>query len=438
MRPADNIERLIKKLHDTTSAEMDERVLGDVLRALDESKKTSALTWPNVRRITMKNPLAKLAIAAAVIIIGALAFIMWTGTGPGIALADVLTRIEEVSAYMYQTSMTHSRQGDAEKSRTLEGHATTLISQDHGMKARMERIDPNTGESRLQEIYMLPQKKTMIMISPSEKKYMRMEFDDALLEKKLKENNDPRAMLKQVLKCDYKSLGRSTIDGIEVEGFQTTDPNYAGKALGHVDVKIWVDVRTWLPVRLEQDIQMDDTVHMHCISYDFQWDVAVDAAEFEPVIPDDYTSMTGGPIKIPAMNEEAAIAGLRLCLELGDDRYPEDLGVKTLTPLMQNNIAELKGLSEDDKKDLLKDPDTVKQFMDKMMPVLGLIGFHGMLVGENKDPAYYGQFVTPEDADLVLMRWKISDNEYRVIFGDLHAETVTADVLIELEMKLPK
>jgi outer membrane lipoprotein-sorting protein len=437
MRQADNIEQLIEKLHDTTSAEMDERVLGGVLRALDQSEKTSALTWPNVRRITMKNPLAKIAIVAAVTIVGVLAFIMWSGTGPGIALADVLSRIEEVKAYMYQTSMTHSRQGDADKPRPLQAHATTLVSQDYRMKLRMEYVDPNTGESRLQEMYMLPQKKTMIMILPNEKKYMRMEFDDALLEKKLKENNDPRAMLKQVLKCDYKSLGRSTIDGIEVEGFQTTDPDYAGKVLGDVDVKIWVDVRTWLPVRLEQDIEMHDTVHMHCISYDFQWDVAVGAAEFEPVVPHDYKSMVGGPIKIPAMNEETAIAGLRLCLELGDDRYPEDLGIKTLTLLMQN-VPKKKGLSEDGKKDLLKDPDTLKQSMDKMMPIIGLVGLHERLTDENKDPAYYGHLVTPQDADLVLMRWRISDNEYRVIFGDLHAETVTADVLTELEMKLPK
>ena len=444
MRPADNIERLIKNLHDTTSAEMDERVLGDVLRALDESEKTSALTWPNVRRITMKNPLAKVAVAAAVIIVGVLAVVMWTGTGPGIALAEVLTRIEEVSAYMYQTSMARFNQQDADKSSPLEeAHATTLMSQDYDMKSRMEYVDANTGVRQLQEMYMLPQKKTMIVISHNEKKYMRIEFDDALLEKKLKEHNDPRAMLKQVLKCDYKSLGRSTIDGIEVEGFQTTDPNYEGKALDQVDpevsvdVKIWVDIKTWLPVRSEQDIRMDDAVQMHCISYDFQWDVPVDAEEFTPVIPDDYKSMTGGPIKIPAMNDKAAIAGLRLCLELGDGRYPEDLSVKTLTSLVRN-APELKGLSEGDQKDLLKEPDMFKQFMDKMMPIIGLVRFHEMLVEEDEDAAYYGRFVTPEDADQVLMRWKISDNEYCVIFGDLHAETVTADVLAELEMNLPK
>jgi hypothetical protein len=36
------------------------------------------------------------------------------------------------------------------------------------------------------------------------------------------------------------------------------------------------------------------------------------------------------------------------------------------------------------------------------------------------------------------MRWKVSDKEYRVIFGDLHTQTVTAEKLAELEAALPK
>jgi hypothetical protein len=38
----------------------------------------------------------------------------------------------------------------------------------------------------------------------------------------------------------------------------------------------------------------------------------------------------------------------------------------------------------------------------------------------------------------VLLRWKVSDNEYRVIFGDLHAETITVEKLAKLEETLPK
>ena len=36
------------------------------------------------------------------------------------------------------------------------------------------------------------------------------------------------------------------------------------------------------------------------------------------------------------------------------------------------------------------------------------------------------------------MRWKVSDKEYRAIFGDLRAETVTPERLAELEAALPK
>ncbi len=36
------------------------------------------------------------------------------------------------------------------------------------------------------------------------------------------------------------------------------------------------------------------------------------------------------------------------------------------------------------------------------------------------------------------MRWKVSDNEYRVIFSDLHAQTVTAEVRANLEKNLSK
>jgi hypothetical protein len=64
--------------------------------------------------------------------------------------------------------------------------------------------------------------------------------------------------------------------------------------------------------------------------------------------------------------------------------------------------------------------------------------FYGLLQGDKKDPAYYGKTVTPKDTDKVLMRWKVSDNEYRVIYGDLHAETVTPEKLAELEKALPK
>lgn len=100
MRPAENVKRLIKNLQDTTSAQMDERVLGDVLRALEESKETSALKQPNIRRTIMKNPITKLAAAAMIIVgvgLGALLF----RSSSQITWADVLEQMRNVKTVSY-------------------------------------------------------------------------------------------------------------------------------------------------------------------------------------------------------------------------------------------------------------------------------------------------------------------------------------------------
>jgi hypothetical protein len=68
MRPAEDIKRLIKKLNDKTSAQMDERVLKDVVCALEETEKTSAPTKPNIRSKIMKNPIIKYAAVIAVVL----------------------------------------------------------------------------------------------------------------------------------------------------------------------------------------------------------------------------------------------------------------------------------------------------------------------------------------------------------------------------------
>jgi len=61
------------------------------------------------------------------------------------------------------------------------------------------------------------------------------------------------------------------------------------------------------------------------------------------------------------------------------------------------------------------------------------IRFYAGLVIEGKDPAYYGSKVTAEFPHAVLMRWKIEDGKYRIIFGDLTARDVSAGELAQLE-----
>ena len=445
MKPAEKIERLIKKSLYKASPEAYDKALGSFLQAVDAyEKQKPALTELNIWRIIMKSPITKLAAATLIIIACFTGLFFWKSTGSGIALADVLARVEKVKVFRCKGSFTMTGQIAPGKPYHWEVRYTNLTSQEYGTKVGIEKPDSSGGKILFAETYFYPQKKTLIKIGHTEKKYLRTELDDAEVErmqKELSRYNDPGAFLKEILACKHKSLGRSTIDGVDVEGFQTTDPNCHGGGSGfenpQVDVKVWVDVNTHLPVRYESLTsgldQMGNTMSHRFVMYDFQWDFPVASAEFKPpVIPDGYMVMVD---KLPGpVNEETAIQSLRQCVELLG-KHPESIIVappkglqseldKSDSPVATRLKEELKGLTEQERVDRLMDAGT---------PMRCLFRFYVGLIDDRKDPAYYGRTVTPKDADKVLLRWKLDNSRYRVIFGDLSIKNVTPEELAELE-----
>jgi hypothetical protein len=202
------------------------------------------------------------------------------------------------------------------------------------------------------------------------------------------------------------------------------------------EVKLWVDVKTLLPVRYEYDdvTQTGDntTQHFHMVDSDYKWNVTVDAAEFmPPPIPDGYVIEDHFP---EVANEENATQGLKQCVELFG-KYPQSIDFTylwseseksetTAALRLKDELKELTGLDRDNKK------------INALKPIRFLCKFYARLASEN--PVYYGKNITVKDTDKVLLRWKLSDNEYRVIYGDLHAETVSPERLAELEKNLSK
>jgi len=442
MKSAEDIKQCFRKSTLSTNRDRHEAIFAEIVRAQEQSEKTEPASsrlihWSSI----MKSPITKLAIAAVVIIACSIGLSLWRTTGSGIALADVLARVEQATAFRYRYRVTGE---DPNK----ETRRTCLISQEYGSKTTQEELDPNGGWRTVGESHLSPDRKSAIRILHKQKRYTRIEWDDVTAERMwMMSVNDPRTFLKRILACKYESMGRSTIDGIEVEGFQTTDPNFyhfgignqGGGLIGDVNQisvrKVWVDTKTRLPVRCDSTgAQKVEEFGM----YDFQWDVPVDAADFKPVIPDDYT---GTVVKFPAQqtNEETAIRGLKIWVELLG-KYPEIITPfnvtvlrsaleKSETPAAMRLKEEIKGLTEDEIR---------KKLVDFLMPIRGLAGFYNGLQYDKKDPGYYGKIVTPKDTDKVLMRWKLSDKEYRVIFGDLHAETISPERLAELENALPQ
>jgi hypothetical protein len=260
------------------------------------------------------------------------------------------------------------------------------------------------------------------------KRFSRTEFSDDLLARMKKQSNDPRELIRQMLGVKYTELGKSEIDGVEVDGFETTDPRASGGTTGDVKVTLWVDSKSWLPVLVEADMSINEQGRIRYTTHDYQWNVQVEKSEFEPVIPDDYEASPEDGMKWPEMTEEAAIEGLRLVADLVG-RYPKQASIvelmHELSPILYKRI----------KKD---HPDVTETELEtKMMETIGPIQsiglFYMTLVDDEKEPVYYGETVGPDDVEAVLLRWKISDDQCRVIFGDLSTMDVTAEQLAELE-----
>lgn len=438
MRPADEIENVVKKMSFKAGPEMDKELWAETSKARDEFQKaTLAPSQHNIGRIIMKSPLTKLAVAAVVIVACVIGISLWRTTGSGIALAEVLTRIEQVTGYMYQMK---SIVYDKEQQGTETTTATISISKEADLKMTITQVDsnnfqkpPNWGSSTVgAECYLLPTSNSIVFINHKQKKYSRFFIENPKHNLYKKQYNEPREIIKQILNCEHKSLGQSVIDGFTVEGFQTTDKNYQGGFFGQADtlpnkkvnVKLWVDVNTFLPVRLEEDIITSGDIgdiRIQDFSYDFRWNVIINPDDFEPNIPEDYSTHEGGDIVILSPNEENSIKGLKLFADCCG-KYPTDIKRSGVEYMINEGISDEEKIGK------------ANELLTSQAPA----DFYKTLVNENKEPVYYGDTVEPGDSSKLLLRWKQDDGQYRVIYGDLHAETVTAEKLAELEKALPK
>jgi len=123
-------------------------------------------------------------------------------------------------------------------------------------------------------------------------------------------------------------------------------------------------------------------------------------------------------------------------------RYPKNLNIMKLVGEMQEAQKEqmkqkrdaIENMTEEEKPAAIETfLATQQEMMKEMMPVKSVGQFYMTLIQEKRDPKYYGENVTMEDSDAILLRWRLDDGMYRVIFGDLSQRDVTAEELAELE-----
>ena len=96
MNPADQIERAIERLHITTRAETDKRILDDAFAALEKSaQKQSPHVGRSARRRTLRIRIAELAAVAAVILV-VFALFFGTPATEAVALGEIYEALGKV------------------------------------------------------------------------------------------------------------------------------------------------------------------------------------------------------------------------------------------------------------------------------------------------------------------------------------------------------
>lgn len=281
MRPAEDIKRLINNLNDTTSAQMDERVLRDALHALEESEKTtSAFTEPDIWRTIMRSSITKLA-AAAIIIAAIIGIYHFSNSTTSVAWGKVAEKVEKIHSYIYRERRSATSGPQKEGFEFIEPNTDNIIyySDDYG-----RRTDNFQNEELRFSIYTLPKENAIFSVMHLSKNYSRYPFSNEELGQ-----IDPREMVKQILLNDYVKLGRDTIDGVLVEGAELTGQKISGQWLDNAITCLWVDVKTGLPVRIElEGLAHGTSTKVQIVQDQFQWNVELLADVFEPNIPPDY------------------------------------------------------------------------------------------------------------------------------------------------------
>ncbi len=232
-----------------------------------------------------------------------------------------------------------------------------------------------------------------------------------------------------------RDLGEKEIDGKTAHGFQIEGKKIDPEAPAGLLIEVWVDAKSNLPILLHEEFQGEPgmppeiTMRGTMRAEGFQWNIDLDPSLFDPTPPKGYVDVTP---RMPSLQEQVRHITVSL---------------KTYAGLCGGSYAQLKTVYDANAvhRELLKKigiegrPTLEQQRNNKKFGEIE-IAFGGLraitvILAQNPDAAYYGKTVGPKDKDKVLLRWKLDDGRYEVIFGDLRSETVTAEGLRALEGK---
>jgi hypothetical protein len=284
MEPMKNIEEIIrKKLDVTAGAALHDRVLARVRQADEHSAETIPAPHERIiRRMIMKGPVVKLAIAAAVIAVaglGILAFIS-TGSKSGLVWAEVARNVEASPGVIWRLRGTGSRDpnDDWPNAYKINWRSPAVTRTDRYRNGQIYRT-----------LYFNLEARTERWVAHDASKYVKKALSEEQVRRMRADKDrwtDPPGLVNCCLDLKHHALGPKTIDGVLCEGIETTDSS--GLPVKSFTGRLWAAVETGYPVLVEVEI-IDNGGIRHTSTLDqFQWNVDLSAEDVEPEIPTGY------------------------------------------------------------------------------------------------------------------------------------------------------
>ena len=294
------IEMLVKRLNVKPCAEMYGKTLTDTLEAQQIQKKKSAAHRPNLWRFIMESKITRYSAAAVVAMAMALVLLDPFGTSDSghVVWAQVVQNMDKVQMFVHKEQRFYYELGEDEP--FLKTNVIKHACPKYGVVE-----EQYTTEGKLMHrAYVSGETREIIGVLPEAKKYFKAPMSDTMAQ--LVDRLTPRGLVEYFMAIEHKELGKSRIDGREVEGFEAMDMELWPIhdtfrflfPVRQITWRFWIDVESSLPVRAEYEIITDrglftglKKLKIVCKAYDFEYHQKNQEELFDPNIPDDYTEI---------------------------------------------------------------------------------------------------------------------------------------------------
>ena len=393
MRPSENIEKLIKKLRYKTSAETHDRVLGNVLQALDKNEKQKpGIIKPDLWRTIMNTRTRKFTTAAVILIAAliSLHFIAGPFGATSTVYAEVAERLHKAltMTYTVTTSMPLEEMPDMEMEVAFKEPGLMRMTMTGGYISVMDSVQ---GKG--------------LSIIPERKQFIEMDLTN-LPDDPGQNQLSAIEKLRSLPDRADEELGEREIDGRVVQGFRVTEEG--------VTHTVWIDPKTRELVEVETEIL--NAPGMSSTMTDIRFDVELRDELFSITPPDDYTRLEL-QVDVSETSEDDLIEILRLWSSWAKDN--------TFLPTL--NPVELAKVSMEMAKAGKFGPEqqtTKEEGLAHAMKMSRGMMFVMRLPAESNS-RYAGENVKCGDAETPIFWYQPEGSEtYRVIYGDLSVKDV--------------